>query len=121
MKKYIAKIFIFFVIMVSLDVVVGVLSDYLVTNAKSGATQKSEYICEKTKEDILIFGSSRAVHHYNPLIIQDSLNMTCYNCGYDACGMGSPCKPEYWIKNHAREALAWCKYWGVKYLHLPLE
>lgn len=41
--------------------------------------------------------------------------------GYDACGLGSPCKPEYWIKNHAREALAWCKYWGVKYLHLPLE
>ena len=41
--------------------------------------------------------------------------------GFDACGMGSPCKPEYWIKNHAREALAWCKYWGKKYLHLPLE
>ncbi len=41
--------------------------------------------------------------------------------GFDACGLGSPCKREYWIKNHAREALAWCKYWGVKYLHLPLE
>lgn len=41
--------------------------------------------------------------------------------GFDACGMGSPCKPEYWIKNHAREALAWCKYWARKYLHLPLE
>ena len=41
--------------------------------------------------------------------------------GFEACGMGSPCKPEYWIKNHAREALAWCKYWGMKYLHLPLE
>ena len=41
--------------------------------------------------------------------------------GYNACGMGSPCKPEYWLKNHAREALAWCKYWGKKYLHLPLE
>ena len=41
--------------------------------------------------------------------------------GYDACGMGSPCKPEYWIKNHAREALAWVKYWGRKYLRLPLE
>ena len=41
--------------------------------------------------------------------------------GYEATGLGSPCKPEYWIKNHAREALAWCKYWGVKYLHLPLE
>lgn len=41
--------------------------------------------------------------------------------GFDACGMGSPCKPEYWLKNHAREVLSWCKYWGVKYLHLPLE
>lgn len=41
--------------------------------------------------------------------------------GFDALGMGSPCKPEYWIKNHAREALAWLKYCGVKYLHLPLE
>ena len=41
--------------------------------------------------------------------------------GFEACGMGSPCKSEYWIKNHAREALAWCKYWGRKYLHLPLE
>ena len=30
--------------------------------------------------------------------------------GFDACGMGSPCKPEYWIKNHAREALAWVKF-----------
>ena len=41
--------------------------------------------------------------------------------GYEACGLGSPCKPEYWLKNHAREALAWCKYWGKKYLNLPLE
>jgi hypothetical protein len=87
MKKYIVKIFIFFAIMISLDVVVGYLSDYLVENAKGGATLKNEYICEKTKEDILIFGSSRAFHHYNPQIIQDSLNMTCYNCGYDACGI----------------------------------
>ena len=41
--------------------------------------------------------------------------------GFDACGMGSPCKPDYWIKNHAREAMAWVKYWGKKYLRLPLE
>ena len=41
--------------------------------------------------------------------------------GFEASGLGSPCKPEYWLRNHAREALSWCKYWGVKYLHLPLE
>ena len=40
--------------------------------------------------------------------------------GMNADGLGSPCLPEYWIKNHGREALAWCKYWAKKYLHLKL-
>ena len=40
--------------------------------------------------------------------------------GLEAEGLGSPCLPEYWLKNHGREALAWCKYWARKYLHLPL-
>ena len=40
--------------------------------------------------------------------------------GLDASGIGSPCLPEYWIKNHSRESLAWVKYWLNKYLHLSL-
>ncbi len=40
--------------------------------------------------------------------------------GFEAEGLGSPCLPEYWIKNHGREALAWCKYWLKKYLHISL-
>ncbi len=40
--------------------------------------------------------------------------------GLEATGIGSPCLQEYWIKNHGREALAWCKYWLNKYLHLNL-
>ena len=42
--------------------------------------------------------------------------------GLDPRGAGSPCKPglKFWLKNHMREALAWVKYWGIKYLHLPL-
>ena len=34
--------------------------------------------------------------------------------GFDAGGIGSPCKPEYWLKNHTRELLAWGKYWTEK-------
>ncbi len=34
--------------------------------------------------------------------------------GFEASGLGSPCKPEFWFKNHAREALAWVKYWALK-------
>jgi len=41
--------------------------------------------------------------------------------GYDAVGLGSPTKPEYWLKNHARETLAWVKYWLKKYLGFPLN
>ena len=40
--------------------------------------------------------------------------------GMEAEGIGSTCLPEYWLKNHSREALAWCKYWMNKYLHLNL-
>ena len=36
--------------------------------------------------------------------------------GFRASGLGSPCKPEYWLKNHAREALSWVKYWIQKYM-----
>lgn len=34
--------------------------------------------------------------------------------GLSADGAGSPCKPEYWIKNHFREVLAWGKYAAEK-------
>ncbi len=30
--------------------------------------------------------------------------------GLTADGIGSPCLPEYWVKNHGREVLAWGKY-----------
>ena len=32
------------------------------------------------------------------------------DAGYEADGIGSPCKPEYWLKNHLRETFAWGKY-----------
>ncbi|MBQ8535853.1 MAG: YdcF family protein [Clostridia bacterium] len=44
----------------------------------------------------------------------------CEDAGVNAGGIGSPCKPEYWFKNHGREALAWVKYWGEKYLGLSV-
>lgn len=36
--------------------------------------------------------------------------------GLRPSGAGSPIKQEYWLKNHARETLAWGKYFLVKYL-----
>ena len=44
------------------------------------------------------------------------------DAGITAQGAGAPCRSEFvfWAKNHGREALAWVKYWLVKYLKLPL-
>ena len=45
------------------------------------------------------------------------------DAGLDATGIGAPTKRglRFWLKNHGREGLAWIKYWGQKYLRLPVE
>lgn len=60
---------------------------YLQDNAKGGYVGHHNYILNQSNEDMLIFGSSRAIHHYNPQIIEDSLGMSCYNCGQDGNGI----------------------------------
>lgn len=42
--------------------------------------------------------------------------------GFRPQGAGSLCRPEleYWAQNHGREALAWVKYWLMKYAGLKL-
>ncbi len=39
--------------------------------------------------------------------------------GLNPSGAGSPIKPEYWLKNHFRETLAWGKYLVEKVIPLP--
>ncbi|MDP1620908.1 MAG: hypothetical protein Q8M08_01080 [Bacteroidales bacterium] len=49
----------------------------------SGLLFRTTYAIDSTKADILVFGSSRANHHYVPEIFEDSLNGTFYNTGRD--------------------------------------
>ncbi len=87
MKKFIVNVACFFVIVVVIDIIAGVVFPFLVANAKGGDNKRNNYICLETNEDILIFGSSRAIHHYHPGLISDSTGMTCYNCGQDGNGV----------------------------------
>ena len=52
-----------------------------------GGLGRDNYICNKSIDDIVILGSSRAVHHYNPCILEDSLQLSCYNAGEDGNGI----------------------------------
>lgn len=87
MKKFLLKLLLFAVLFVTVDKTAGLVATYLFDHAKSGATEKNKYIASRTNEDLLIFGSSRGVHHYDPRILEDSLGISCYNCAYDGCGI----------------------------------
>ena len=87
MKRFIVKTIALLIVILVVDAGLGVIFQHMVKTAKGGETGRMEYICHKTNEDLLIFGSSRAAHHYDPRILEDSLHMTCYNCGKDGNGI----------------------------------
>ena len=87
MKRFVLRLLVFLSLMFILDRGFGVAMKYLQDHAKGGYVGHHNYILNQSNEDILILGSSRAIHHYNPQIIEDSLGMSCYNCGQDGNGI----------------------------------
>lgn len=87
MKNFIFKILLLIVILLIIDKSIGIIFQFMQHHSKGGDTGRMEYIANRMNQDILIFGSSRAIHHYNPQIIEDSLQMSCYNCGKDGNGI----------------------------------
>lgn len=88
MKKFILKIGLLILMVACADVVIGHgCFDYITAHIRVGGQGRDNYIANESKEDILVFGSSRAVHHYNSKMLEDSLGMTCYNCGEDGSGI----------------------------------
>lgn len=96
MKRFISQIVIFFLAIFVIDFAVGKVSGYFLNRTKGGDYGRNNYICNQVDADILVFGSSRAFHHYNPIILTDSLGKSCYNCGQDGNGI---------ILNYARYQL----------------
>lgn len=87
MKKFVLKICTFFICIILIDFLFGWICSYLNSHAKGGDTKSHYYISNKSTEDIVILGSSRAIHHYIPSILSDSLNLSVYNGGVDGNGI----------------------------------
>lgn len=87
MKKFLKITIVFLLGLVLLDFLSGFVFRYLVSHAKGGDTGLNNYICNEMKEECIIFGSSRGMHHYDPNIIGDSLGMSCWNCSLDGNGI----------------------------------
>lgn len=73
--------------MAGIDIATGLVFDKLTLSAKRGYTGRNEFIADKLHDSVLVFGSSRSVHHYDPQVLADSLGVPCYNCGQDGMGI----------------------------------
>lgn len=86
MKSFIIKILVFFGVVALIDFAFGSVCNYLYFHSKGGDTYKINYAVQNNCSDVLVMGSSRANHHYNPDILADGLGVTVYNLGIDGSG-----------------------------------
>lgn len=87
MKRFLIRILVLLLVLFLCDRGAGIVFGIWLGNVDTGGLGKDNYINDYCKEDILIFGSSRAESHYNAKMIEDSLGLTVYNCGTDGSGI----------------------------------
>lgn len=87
MKKFLINIFIFLGLLFVCDRLTGWSAEWMERHSKSGQSLKNHEIADIVTPDILILGSSRSTHHYDPSILKDSLNRTVYIAGQDGNGI----------------------------------
>ncbi len=66
-----------------LDLAAGTLLRHYYFKQQSGPLYQTTYSMETATPDIMIFGSSRANHHYVPEVFEEELGMSYYNAGKD--------------------------------------
>jgi len=77
------KIVVFIFIVAITDKGLGHILSKLYFNQKESEIHSLNYGLSECNADVLIFGNSRAQHHYDSRIISAALNMSCYNAGED--------------------------------------
>lgn len=75
------------VIIFLIDRGVGSLIEFYHKKETQGDSSVTTYALTKATEDVIIFGSSRAAHHYVPTIIREETKMTAFNVGRDGMNL----------------------------------
>lgn len=70
-----------------MDAALGASFERLYFQQRTGAFAECTQILEQVRAPVLILGSSRALHHYVPEILSDSLGIACWNSGRDGQGL----------------------------------
>jgi len=80
---FLGKLLIFIGIVFLLDLGIGRILQHYYFTINHEDSFRTNYVLKQTKAEILIFGSSRANHHYNVSLISEKMNQSCYNAGRD--------------------------------------
>jgi hypothetical protein len=86
-KKFIVKLILLCFALVLADFIMGRTLKHYYFKINSGSLFHITFAIDSTNAETLVFGSSRAIHHYVPEIFSNELNTTFYNCGEDATGL----------------------------------
>ncbi|MGN6264840.1 MAG: hypothetical protein ACTHM5_04160 [Ginsengibacter sp.] len=86
-KKFVFKFILLCFVLVLADFVIGKTLKHYYFKINSGSLFHITFAIDSTNAETLVFGSSRAIHHYVPKVFADELNTTFYNCGEDATGL----------------------------------
>ncbi len=81
LKSFFYSCGVFVLVFIAGDQAVGLYLEYLLEHQKKGDFHEMAYALGAVDEEVLIFGSSRAVRHYDPNIIDDSLKLSTFNIG----------------------------------------
>ncbi len=87
MRKFALYILLVIFGVIVIDFCFGLIMKPTLASTTKGDWGRRNYIVNVSNEDLLIFGSSRAIHHYDTKIFSDSLQMSSYNCGEDGNGI----------------------------------
>jgi hypothetical protein len=82
-KYFLLKLAVLLATIFVLDYSIGNILCYFYYKQESGMQYRTTYSIDSTKADLLIFGSSRANHHYDPDDFEKRLNLSFYNAGRD--------------------------------------
>ncbi len=74
-------------ILVLADRLIGAGLERMFYRQERGDEIVTRYTLDSTREDVLIFGSSRASHHYNSRLMDSLLGASVFNCGRDEMGI----------------------------------
>lgn len=87
LKKYISKTTFFCFVFFLIQHVLGMTLDEMNGLTQYNDDGRNRLIRDSVNTEIVLLGSSRCYHHFNPQVFEDSLGLSCYNCGERRMGI----------------------------------